>query len=183
MKDLIQTKITHPLRTKMADPVGRVKLKKVTIHSDGGCKGNPGPGAWAAILAYGSHERELTGGVLETTNNRMELQAAIEGLTALKERCEVQLFTDSEYLRKGITEWIKAWKKRGWITKTKEPVKNQDLWKALDAVACKHEVTWHWLKGHAGHKGNERCDELAQSQIKKLSKQKNPPLAIPPVVG
>src|SRR6266480_2505625 len=126
------------------------RMKKVVIHSDGGCHGNPGPGGWAAILEYGPHSRELSGGVPATTNNRMELQAAIEALSALKEPCEVEFYTDSEY------------------------VKNEDLWRALDSHVSKHQVKWHWLKGHAGHVGNERCDQLANAEIAKIKKTFSP---------
>lgn len=145
-------------------------MKQITIHTDGGCHGNPGPGAWAAVLTYGSHHRELSGGVPATTNNRMELQAAIEALNALKEACEVEVHTDSEYVKNGVTKWVVNWKKNGWRTKEKKPVKNEDLWKALDAATSRHRVTWKWVKGHAGHEGNERCDSLAQLAIAKLKK-------------
>ncbi len=143
-------------------------MKKVVIHSDGACQGNPGPGGWGALLTYGSRTREISGGVAATTNNRMELQAAIEGLQALREPCEVEFFTDSEYLRKGVTEWIWGWKRNGWMTKAKKPVKNADLWRQLDHALGDHRVTWRWLKGHAGHAGNERCDGLATAAIEKL---------------
>lgn len=143
-------------------------LKTVTIHTDGGCEGNPGPGAWGAVLQYGAHRKEISGGAPATTNNRMELQAAIEALRALKERCAVEMFTDSQYLRKGITEWVPAWKKRGWRTMSKEPVKNQQLWMELEAQAARHQIVWNWLKGHAGHKENERCDELAQNEMARI---------------
>lgn len=144
-------------------------MKKVVIHSDGGCHGNPGPGGWAAVLEYGKHKRELSGGAPATTNNRMELQAAIEALNALKESCEVAFYTDSEYVKNGIGGLI-HWKRNGWRTKAKTPVKNSDLWRALDLAAAKHKVTWHWLKGHAGHIGNERCDQLANEEIAKIKK-------------
>lgn len=146
-------------------------MKEVIIHTDGGCEGNPGPGGWAAILRHGKFVRELSGGEPATTNNRMELRAAIEGLQALKEPCRVQLFTDSEYLRNGITSWIKGWKARGWITKDKKPVKNADLWRSLDAASAPHQVAWGWLKGHAGHADNERCDVLAGEAICKIRQQ------------
>lgn len=145
--------------------------KKVVIHTDGGCSGNPGPGGWAALLSYKKQTREISGGVLATTNNRMELQAAIEGLSALKEPCEVEIFTDSEYLRKGITSWLALWKTNGWRTRTKKSVKNEDLWRALDGLNKRHQVEWKWLKGHAGHAGNERCDQLAQGEIAKVRKE------------
>ena len=143
-------------------------VKHITIHSDGGCEGNPGPGGWAAVLASGKHQREVSGAVAATTNNRMELQAAIEALAILKEPCQIEFHTDSEYLRNGITKWIKGWKVRGWRTVEKQPVKNEDLWRQLDAAVAPHQIKWHWLKGHAGHAGNERCDELAGEQIWKL---------------
>jgi ribonuclease HI len=143
-------------------------MKHIIIHSDGACEGNPGPGGWAAILEYGAKKKELCGGVMATTNNRMEIQAAIEGLRALKEPCEVEVYTDSEYLRDGISTWVAGWKVRGWKTREKKPVKNVDLWKELDGLASGHKVTWHWLKGHAGHPLNERCDQLAVEQIRLL---------------
>lgn len=146
-------------------------MKDVTIHTDGGCEGNPGPGGWAAVLRHGERVREISGGELATTNNRMELRAAIEGLRALKEPCAVKLFTDSEYLRNGITEWIKGWKARGWITKEKKPVKNADLWRDLDSACARHQVTWGWLKGHAGDADNERCDVLAGEAIQAIRAQ------------
>ena len=138
-----------------------LQLKQIIIHTDGGCLGNPGPGGWAAVLRHGETVREISGGELATTNNRMELRAAIEALNALKEPCAVEIFTDSEYLRNGITSWIKGWKARGWITKDKKPVKNSDLWRDLDSACTQHQVKWGWLKGHAGHADNERCDVLA----------------------
>lgn len=136
-------------------------MKRVTIYTDGACRGNPGPGGWGAILQFGEAERELCGGEPDTTNNRMEMTAAIRALEALRERCAVDLHTDSTYLRNGITEWLEGWKRRGWRTAAKKPVRNQDLWVALDALAERHDVTWHWVRGHAGHDGNERADELA----------------------
>jgi len=149
-------------------------MKKVVIHSDGACHGNPGPGGWAAILEHGQHKRELSGGVPATTNNRMELQAAIEALNALKEPCEIAFYTDSEYLKNGVSSWLLNWRRNGWRTKSKKPVKNEDLWRALDVHASKHQVEWHWLKGHAGHVGNERCDQLANVEIAKIKKEFNP---------
>ena len=143
-------------------------MKKVVIHSDGGCHGNPGPGGWAAVLEYGQHKRELSGGVPATTNNRMELQAAIAALSALKEPCEVEFYTDSEYVKNGVSGWLLNWKLNGWRTKAKKPVKNEDLWRALDSSVSKHKIEWHWLKGHAGHIGNERCDQLANEEIAKI---------------
>lgn len=143
-------------------------MKCVTIHTDGGCEGNPGPGGWGAVLEYAGRSRELSGGEIATTNNRMELQAAIAALSALKEPCEVELFTDSEYLRDGITRWLPRWKARGWMRTGKQPVKNQDLWRALDAATAPHRIQWRWLKGHAGHAGNERCDQLAAAEMATL---------------
>ena len=135
---------------------------KVLIYTDGACSGNPGPGGWGAILISGSKERELWGGERATTNNRMELMAAIQALEALNRPCQVELHTDSQYLRTGITEWISAWKARGWRTAAKAPVKNDDLWKRLDQARLRHDVDWRWVKGHAGHELNERADELAR---------------------
>lgn len=146
-------------------------MKKVTIHSDGGCHGNPGPGGWAAILAYGRHQKEISGGVPATTNNRMELQAAIEALSTLKEPCEIDFHTDSEYVRNGITAWISGWKRNGWRTAAKKPVKNADLWRLLDEAAARHQMRWHWVKGHAGHTENERCDTLVQEVIARVKEQ------------
>ena len=134
----------------------------VTIYTDGACSGNPGPGGWGAVLLFGAHERDLWGGEPQTTNNRMELTAAIQALEALTRPCRVELHTDSQYVRQGITEWISGWKARGWRTADKKPVKNDDLWKALDAARGRHEVTWRWVKGHAGHPLNERADALAR---------------------
>ena len=136
-------------------------MKAVTAYTDGACRGNPGPGGWGAILRYGENERELKGGERQTTNNRMELMAAIEALGALKEPCRVALYTDSRYVRDGITRWLPGWRRRGWRTSARKPVKNQDLWIRLDDLAQSHEVDWHWVKGHAGHPGNERADALA----------------------
>ena len=136
-------------------------MKAVTAYTDGACRGNPGPGGWGAILSYGENVRELQGGERQTTNNRMELMAAIEALGALKEPCRVALYTDSRYVRDGITRWLPGWRRRGWRTRAKKPVKNQDLWIRLDDLARTHEVAWHWVKGHAGHPGNERADALA----------------------
>ena len=147
-------------------------LKQVTIHTDGACHGNPGPGAWAAVLTYQDATRELSGAVAATTNNRMELQGAIEALQSLKEPCEVVFYTDSQYVRQGITGWVAKWKRNGWRTQAKQPVKNDDLWRALDKLATEHRIAWHWLKGHAGHAGNERCDALATEAIERL-KQTN----------
>ena len=144
--------------------------KKVIVHTDGGCDGNPGPGGWAAVLRFGPHTREVAGGEPATTNNRMELQAAIAALEAIKEPCEVTLFTDSEYLRNGITEWLPRWKANQWRTVERKPVKNDDLWRLLDQAASRHRMSWQWLKGHAGHVENERCDQLAAAEIQKIRK-------------
>ena len=146
-------------------------MKKVTIHTDGGCEGNPGPGAWAAVLAYGEHRREISGAEMATTNNRMELLAAAEALERLKEPCEVEFFTDSQYLRQGIMSWVAMWKAKGWMTKSRQPVKNEDLWRRLDAASSRHRIDWKWVKGHAGNVDNERCDTLANLAIAAL-KQK-----------
>ncbi len=136
-------------------------MKKVQLITDGACLGNPGPGGWAAILRYNQHRKELFGSSPHTTNNRMEIAAAIEGLRALNECCEVEIVTDSEYLKKGITEWIHGWKRRGWMTADKKPVMNRDLWQKLDELATRHKATWVWTKGHASHDDNNRADELA----------------------
>jgi ribonuclease HI len=135
---------------------------QVIIHTDGACSGNPGPGGWGAILQSGGKTRELKGGELATTNNRMELMAAIQALEALTRDCRVELHTDSQYVMKGISEWIHNWKRRGWMTADKKPVKNDDLWKRLDAARLRHQVDWRWVKGHAGHELNERADQLAR---------------------
>jgi ribonuclease HI len=135
----------------------------VVIYTDGACKGNPGPGGWGAWLRSGEHERELSGGEAVTTNNRMELTAVIEALAALKRPCDVAVYTDSQYVRQGITEWIHGWKRRGWLTADKKPVKNADLWRALDQQVARHQVHWHWVKGHSGDEGNERADALANA--------------------
>jgi len=137
-------------------------MQTVTIYTDGACSGNPGPGGWGVILIYGDHRKELHGGDALTTNNRMELTAAIEALGALKGSSEVDLHTDSKYLRDGITSWIRKWKTNGWRTAGKKPVKNADLWKQLEAAHSRHEMRWHWVKAHTGHADNERADELAQ---------------------
>ncbi len=136
-------------------------MKRVQLITDGACLGNPGPGGWAYILRYGEHKREMSGSDPATTNNRMELRAAIEGMRALREACEVEVVTDSEYLKNGITKWIHGWKRNGWKTASKKPVINQDLWNELDEQASRHRVVWTWTKGHADHGDNNRCDELA----------------------
>ncbi|WP_428063473.1 ribonuclease HI [Brevundimonas sp.] len=141
----------------------------VIIHTDGACKGNPGPGGWGAVLqAGGGHEKELWGGEPNTTNNRMELMAAIMALEALKRPCKVELHTDSKYVMQGITEWMRGWKARGWLTADKKPVKNADLWQRLDAARARHEVKWRWVKGHTGHELNERADQLANRGVAEL---------------
>jgi ribonuclease HI len=140
-------------------------MKKVDIFTDGACRGNPGPGGWGAILRYGDHEKEIYGAEALTTNNRMELMAAIVALESLKDSCEVALTTDSQYVRQGVTSWMENWKKNGWRTSDRKPVKNQDLWQRLDAVSSKHCVNWYWVKGHSGHAENERCDALANQAI------------------
>jgi ribonuclease HI len=144
-------------------------MEKVDIYTDGACKGNPGPGGWGALMVAGSHKKELFGGEPVTTNNRMELKAVIEALSALKRPCEVIVHTDSQYVQKGISEWIHNWKLRGWKTAAKEPVKNADLWQALDEAQARHKIQWRWVKGHAGHPGNERADALANMGVASVS--------------
>lgn len=143
-------------------------MTPVVIYTDGGCRGNPGPGGWAAVLTSGPHERVLSGAEPETTNNRMELRAVIEALGALKRRVAVQLYTDSQYVRRGITEWLPGWKARRWRTADGKPVKNQDLWQTLEPLAAAHDIEWHWVPGHAGVPGNERVDALANAAIDAL---------------
>jgi ribonuclease HI len=143
-------------------------MTAVEIYTDGACRGNPGPGGWAALLIAGPIRREVSGAESATTNNRMELKAAIEGLAALKRRCAVQLYTDSKYVLQGITEWLPNWKARGWRTAAREPVKNQDLWEQLDATAAGQDIEWHWVKGHSGQEGNEYVDQLANEAIDRL---------------
>ncbi|HEY0973697.1 MAG TPA: ribonuclease HI [Solimonas sp.] len=140
-------------------------MKQVIIHTDGACKGNPGPGGWGALLAFNGQQKRLKGGERDTTNNRMELTAAIRALDALKESCAVTLYTDSSYVMQGLTEWMPNWKRRGWRTADNKPVKNQDLWQQLDAAAARHEVRWQWVKGHAGDPGNEEADRLANEGV------------------
>lgn len=143
-------------------------MSRVEIYTDGACRGNPGVGGWGAILRAGGRERELYGGEPATTNNRMEMTAAIRALEALRRRCEVSLYTDSQYVRQGITTWLADWKRRDWRTADRKPVKNQDLWEQLDALAAKHDVEWHWVRGHDGHPENERADALANRGIDEL---------------
>ena len=149
--------------TELAGTAERPAIRRpqVSIYTDGACKGNPGPGGWGAWLSTGGHEKDLCGGEKLTTNNRMELTAVIEALASLRRSCDVTIYTDSEYVRKGITEWIHGWKQRGWKTADRKPVRNQDLWEALDAAAAAHTVDWRWVKGHSGDPGNERADALA----------------------
>ena len=144
-------------------------MSAVDIYTDGACRGNPGPGGWGALMLSGDHRKELNGAEPDTTNNRMELTAAIEALAALKRRCQVRLFTDSQYVRQGITEWIHQWKKRDWRTADRKPVKNVDLWQRLDAEIARHDIEWHWVKGHSGVPGNERADQLANEAIDAMS--------------
>ncbi|TXI17977.1 MAG: ribonuclease HI [Ottowia sp.] len=142
-------------------------MNRIEMYTDGACKGNPGPGGWGVLLRAPGLEKELFGGEPQTTNNRMELTAVIEGLQALKRPCEVDLYLDSQYVRQGITEWVAGWKARGWRTSTKQPVKNVDLWQKLDALIAEggHRIQWHWVRGHAGHEGNERADALANRGV------------------
>ncbi|WP_068080910.1 ribonuclease HI [Polycladidibacter stylochi] len=140
--------------------------KRVKAWTDGACSGNPGPGGWGVLLLFGEHEKELCGGEAGTTNNRMELQAAIEALNALKRPCAVDLYTDSAYVKNGITQWMHNWKRKGWRTASNSPVKNAELWQALDAATKRHSINWHWVKGHAGIEENERADELARRGMK-----------------
>jgi ribonuclease HI len=160
---------TSPAMTERSGGLGRgiavMSEPHVVIHTDGACSGNPGPGGWGAILEFGEHRKELKGGEAHTTNNRMELMAAISALEALTRPCLVDIHTDSQYLRNGVMSWIKQWKRNGWRTADKKPVKNVDLWQRLDALAEQHRVRWHWVKGHAGHDLNERADQLARDGI------------------
>ncbi len=145
---------------------------KVFIWTDGACSGNPGPGGWGALLRFGGSEKELYGGEADTTNNRMELRAAIEALNTLKRGCSVELSTDSQYVKGGITGWINNWRKNGWKTANKKPVKNADLWQALDEATKRHDISWHWVKGHAGHLENERADELARKGVEEAREER-----------
>lgn len=147
-------------------------VKKVTLITDGSCLGNPGPGGWAAILRFNSQTKELSGGEPETTNNRMEMTAIIEGLTILKEPCEISIEIDSQYVKNGVTEWMSGWKQRGWKTAAKKPVKNQDLWQKIDAALAQHTVNWKWVKGHADHDDNNRCDELARGAAEAIQSRR-----------
>ena len=142
-------------------------MSPVEIYTDGACRGNPGPGGWGVLLLTDRTEKELCGGDIATTNNRMELMAAIQGLSALNRRCNVSVYTDSEYVRRGISEWLANWKKRGWKTANRKPVKNEDLWRELDELAAQHDIEWHWVKGHAGNPGNERADQLANDGLER----------------
>lgn len=143
-------------------------MKKVVLYTDGACRSNPGPGGWGVLLESDGHSKEIFGGESDTTNNKMELRAAIEGLNALKKACEVELFTDSTYVLKGITEWLPNWKKRNWKTAAKKPVQNVDLWKELDEAVQRHQIEWRWVKGHSGDPGNEKADELANRGVDQL---------------
>ncbi len=139
----------------------------VKIYTDGACSGNPGPGGWGLVMRWNSHEKELSGGEAETTNNRMEMMAVIKGLEALKKKSQVEVYTDSKYVQQGLNEWLAGWKARGWKTAAKKPVKNQDLWQELDELQAQHDITFHWVKGHAGHPENERADALATAAIRR----------------
>ena len=159
-------KTRHPEEARSAvSKDARTQAQAVEIYTDGACSGNPGPGGWGAVLRYGAVEKELSGGEPATTNNRMELTAAIIGLKALKRPCRVSLYTDSQYLRDGITRWLPSWKARGWKTADKKPLKNLDLWQRLEAAAAPHQIEWHWVRGHTGHPENERADALARAAI------------------
>jgi ribonuclease HI len=151
--------------------------ERVLIYTDGACSGNPGPGGWGAILFFKGTEKEVSGGEAHTTNNRMELQAAIEGLNALKRPCAIDLFTDSQYVRQGITQWMHNWKRRGWRTADNKPVKNEDLWRALDEAASRHDVSWHWVKGHADDPTNIRVDALAVAAMQPFKTRSGRPLS------
>ena len=144
-------------------------ISDIVIYTDGACSGNPGPGGWGALLSWNGHEKELFGGEWDTTNNRMELMAAIKALESLKRTGPIALYTDSTYVRDGITKWIHGWKRNGWRTAAKKPVKNEDLWKRLEAALVGHDVEWHWVKGHAGHPGNERADQLARDGVLQIT--------------
>jgi ribonuclease HI len=143
-------------------------MKKIQVYTDGACRGNPGPGGWGVLLRYGQHEKELYGAQPHTTNNRMELLAAIEAINSITQACEIEVWTDSQYVQKGISEWLPNWKARNWKTANRKPVKNADLWQELEAAIVSHKVSWHWVKGHSGHPENERADELANIAIDEL---------------
>ena len=155
--------------------------ENVVIHTDGACSGNPGPGGWGAVLQYGDTVKELKGGAQLTTNNQMELTAAIEALNALKRPCSVELHTDSSYVKDGLTGWIHGWKKNGWKTAAKKPVKNVELWQALDTAVQRHKINWHWVKGHNGDEMNERADQLANEGMAPFKKKRGPAPLMPPV--
>lgn len=144
-------------------------MKQVEIYTDGACKGNPGPGGWGVLLRLGNHEKELSGAEIDTTNNRMELTAAIQGLSALTEPCRVDLYSDSKYVIDGITKWVHGWKKRGWVNASKKPVRNEDLWHDLIEAAARHQIEWHWVKGHSGHSENDRVDKLASDEADQIA--------------
>ncbi len=153
----------------LEDPI-MPKIPKIEIFTDGACRGNPGPGAWAALLRYQGNEKTISGTETSTTNNRMELMAAIQALMAVKKPCQISLSTDSQYVQKGITEWLPQWKRRSWLTTSKKPVKNSDLWKELAAQADRHQISWEWIRGHSGHPENDRVDSLANAALDKLLK-------------
>jgi ribonuclease HI len=152
----------------MSDTKSVPHVPHIVIYTDGACKGNPGPGGWGAVLRSGSHEKQIHGGEKLTTNNRMEISAVIFALRSLKQRSTVELWTDSQYVQKGVTEWLEGWKKRGWRTASKDPVKNADLWQELDALLPDHEISWHWVRGHNGHPGNELADQLANKGVEEF---------------
>ncbi|MFM1880146.1 MAG: Ribonuclease [Pseudomonadota bacterium] len=159
-------------RTDKTTAAQEAALGSVDLYTDGACKGNPGPGGWGVLMRSGAHEKGLCGGELQTTNNRMELMAVIEGLNALNRACRVRLFTDSQYVKNGIESWMAGWKQKGWKTSAGKPVANQDLWQRLDAARGRHEVAWHWVKGHAGHPDNERADALANQGVDSVLKSR-----------
>ena len=164
-EDRVQDTEANEAKTAADSTAQTSTEERVIIYTDGACSGNPGPGGWGALLRYKGHERELSGGDQETTNNRMELTATIKALATLKRVCPVDLYTDSQYVRNGITQWIERWKQNGWRTSSKAEVKNVDLWQALDELVQEHQVSWHWVKGHSGQKDNERVDQLARDAI------------------